>query len=193
MTFLWFLNLKTTLCTAAAATAKSPQSCLTLCDPIDGNPSGSPVPGILQARTLEWVAISFSSAWKGKWKWSHLVVSDSATPWTTAYQAPLSMGFSRREYWSGVPLPSLTPCTRSAKYLKHELFAKYLLLLLFSHSVMSDSLQLHGLQHTRLPCPSVSPRVCPLSQWCHPTISSSVTPTPLCPQSFPASGSLPIC
>ena len=90
-----------------AAAAKSPQSCPTLCDPTDGSPSGSPVPGILQARTLEWVAISFSNAWK----WNVKVKSLSrvrllATPWTAAYQAPLSMGFSRQEYWSGVPLPS---------------------------------------------------------------------------------------
>ena len=82
-------------------TAKSRQSCPTLCDPIDGSPPGSSVPGILQARTLEWVAISFSSA--QKWKWSRSVVSDSATPWTAAHQAPLSMGFPRQEYWSGVP------------------------------------------------------------------------------------------
>ena len=59
------------------ATAKSRQSCLTLCDPIDSSPPGSPVPGTLQARTLEWVAISFSNAWSEKWKWSHSVVSDS--------------------------------------------------------------------------------------------------------------------
>ena len=62
---------------AAAAAAKSLQSCPTLCDSIDGSPPGSPVPGILQARTLEWVAISFSNAWKWKWKWSHSVMSDS--------------------------------------------------------------------------------------------------------------------
>ena len=78
-----------------------------LCDPIDGSPPGSPIPGILQARTLEWDAISFSNA--GKWKvkvklLSHLWLL--ATPWTAAYQAPPSMGFSRQEYWSGVPLPS---------------------------------------------------------------------------------------
>ena len=65
---------------AAATAAKLLQSCLTLCDPIDGGPPGSPVPGILQARTLEWVAISFSSAWKGKWKWSRSVMSDSSRP-----------------------------------------------------------------------------------------------------------------
>ena len=92
---------------AATATAKSLQSCPTLCDPIDGSPTGSPVPGILQARTLEWVAISFSSAWKWKVKGKSLSrVWLVATPWTAAFQAPLSMGFSRQEYWSGVPLPS---------------------------------------------------------------------------------------
>ena len=91
----------------AAAAAKSLQSCLTLCDPIDGSPPGSPVPGILQARTLEWVAISFSNAWKWKVKVKSLShVWFLATPWTAAYQAPPSMGFSRQEYWSGVPLPS---------------------------------------------------------------------------------------
>ena len=88
--------------------AKSLQSCPTLCDPIDGSPPGSPVPGILQARTLEWVAISFSNAWKWKVKGKSLSrVQLLATPWTAAYQAPPSMGFSRQEYWSGVPLPSL--------------------------------------------------------------------------------------
>ena len=84
------------------------QSCLTLCDPIDGSPPGSPIPGILQARTLEWVAISSSNAWKWKVKLKSLSrVWLFTTPWTAAYQAPLSMGFSRQEYWSGVPLPSL--------------------------------------------------------------------------------------
>ena len=89
------------------ATAKSLQSCPTLCDPIDGSPPGFPVPGILQARTLEWVAMSFSNAWKWKVKVKPLSrVRPSATPWTAAYQAPSSVGFSRQEYWSGVPLPS---------------------------------------------------------------------------------------
>ena len=92
---------------AAAAAAKSLQSCPTLCDPIDGSPPGSPAPGILQARTLDWVAISFSNAWKWKVKVKPLsCVRLLATPWTAAYQAPPSMGFSRQEYWSGVPLPS---------------------------------------------------------------------------------------
>ena len=117
---LWTLATTSTEYAAAAAAAKSLQSCptlcdprdgsppdTTLCDPRDGSPPGSPVPGILPARTLEWVAISFSNA--GKWKvkvksLSHIRLL--ATPWTAAYQAPLSMGFSRQEYWSGLPLPS---------------------------------------------------------------------------------------
>ena len=94
--------------TAAAATAaKSLQSCPTLCDPIDASPLGSSVPGILQARILEWAAISFSNAWKWKVKVKSLSHAQLlATPWTAAHQAPSSMGFSRQEYWSGVPLPS---------------------------------------------------------------------------------------
>ena len=89
------------------AAAKSLQSCPTLCYSIDGSPPGSPVPGSLHARTLEWVAISFSKAWKWKVKVkSHSCVQLFATSWTAAYQASPSMGFSRQEYWSGVPLPS---------------------------------------------------------------------------------------
>ena len=92
----------------AAAAAKSLQSCPTLCNPIDGSPLGSPIPGILQARTLEWVSIYFSSVWKWKVKVKSLShVWLFTTPWTAAYQAPPSMEFSRQEYWSGVPLPSL--------------------------------------------------------------------------------------
>ena len=116
--------------TCAAAAAKSLQSCPTLCNPIDGSPPGSPIPGILQARTLEWVAISFSrgsSQPRDRTQVSCIVsktlyhlshhgspkvkslsrVRLFATPWTVAHQAPPSMGFSRREYWSGVPFPSL--------------------------------------------------------------------------------------
>ena len=94
---------------AAAAAAKLLQSCPTLCNPIDGSPPGSPVPGILQAKTLEWVAISFSNAWN----WKVKVKSLSrfwllATPWTADYQASPSMGFSRQEYCSGLPLSSPT-------------------------------------------------------------------------------------
>ena len=97
------------LSAAAATAAKSLQSCLTLCDPIDGSQPGSLVPGILQARTLEWVAISFSIAWKWKVKVKSLSrVWLLATPWTAAYQAPPSVGFSRQEYWIRVPLPSPT-------------------------------------------------------------------------------------
>ena len=100
---------------SAVAAAKSLQSCPTLCDPIDSSPPGSPVPGILQARTLEWVAISFSNAWKWKVKVNSLSrVWLLTTPWTEAYQAPLSMGFSRQEYCSGVPLPS--PYMQSTSY-----------------------------------------------------------------------------
>ena len=92
---------------AAAAAAKSLQLCPTLCDPRDGSPRGSLVPGILQARVLEWVAIAFSNAWKWKVKVKSLSrVRLLATPWTAADQAPPSMGFSRQEYWSGLPLPS---------------------------------------------------------------------------------------
>ena len=107
------------------AAAKSLQSCPTLCSSIDGSPPGSSVPGILQARTLEWVAISFSNAWK--WKVKVKSLSRAAllvTPWTAAYQAPLSMGFSRREYWSRVPLPSPEgraehPSKAAFSYLSH--------------------------------------------------------------------------
>ena len=107
----------TFICTAAAA-AKSLQSCPTLWDSIDGNPPGSAVPGILQARTLEWVAISFSSAWKWKVKVKSLShVWLLATPWTAAHQTPPSMGFARQEYWSGVPLPSLLYALGNQKIL----------------------------------------------------------------------------
>ena len=118
---------------AAAAAAKSFQSCPTLCDPKDGSPPGSPVPGILQARTLEWVAIAFSNAWKWKVKVKSLsCVRLLATPWTAAYQAPLSVEFSRQEYWSGLPFPSpgifltqgsnpgLPHCRQTLYHLSHQ-------------------------------------------------------------------------
>ena len=113
-----------------SAAAKSFQSCPTLCDPIDGSPPGSPVPRILQARTLKWVAISFSSA--GKWKVKVKSLSRVrllATPWTAAYQAPPSMGFSRQEYWSGVPLPSPYMQSTSCEilgWMKHRLESRLL-------------------------------------------------------------------
>ena len=119
-----------------AAAAKSLQSWLTLCDPIDGSPPGFPIPGILQARTLEWVAISFSNAgkWKGKVK-SLSRVRLFATPWTAAHQASPSLGFSRQEHWSGLPFPS--PMHESEKWK-------------WSRSVESNPQRLHGLQLSRL-------------------------------------------
>ena len=89
---------------------------------MDCSPPGSPIPGIPQARTLEWVAISFSNAWKRKVKvksLSHVQLLE--TPWTAAYQAPPSMGFSRWEYWSGVPLPSPERFARVCHNKHHRL------------------------------------------------------------------------
>ena len=124
------------LCAAAAAAAKSLQSYPTLCDPIDGSPPGSLVPGILQARTLEWVAICFSNAWKWKVKVKAFSrVRPSVTPWTAVYQAPPSLGFSRQEHWSELPFPS--PMHESQKWK-------------WSRSVMSHSSQPLGLQPTSL-------------------------------------------
>ena len=109
----------------AAAAAKSLQLCPTLCDPIDGSPPGSPIPGILQARTLEWVAISLSKAWKWKVKVKSLSrVRLLATPWTAAYQAPPPMGFSRQKYWSGVPLPSPADGYWSHEIRRHLLLGR---------------------------------------------------------------------
>ena len=103
--FAWHVTLVSLI--FLKRSAKSLQPCLTLCDPIDGSPPGPAIPGIFQARTLEWVAISSSNAWKWKVKVKSLSrVRLLATPWTAAYQAPPSMGFSRQEFWSGVPLPS---------------------------------------------------------------------------------------
>ena len=128
----------------SVAAAKSLQSCPTLCDPIDGSPPGSSVPGILQARTLEWGAISFSNAWKWKVKVKSLSRAQlCATPWTAAHQAPPSMEFPRQEYWSGVPLPSLLALKTLASSQKelsvtlHQVFSSHLhkpLGLLFSSS-----------------------------------------------------------
>ena len=112
------------------AAAKSLQSCQTLCNPIDGSPPGSPVSGILKARKLEWVAISFSDTQKGKVKEKSLsCVWLLATPWIVAHQAPPSMGFSRQEYWSGVPLPSppIIPGKLLLEKKKAMLFSYFLL------------------------------------------------------------------
>ena len=150
---------------AAAAAANSLQSCLTLCDPIDSSPPGSAVPGILQARTLEWVAISFSNAWKWKVRVKSLShVWLLATPWTATHQAPPSMGFSRQECWSGLPLPSLKhealkdQCFGGTEWLDVSCGCPFLMISFFplsdmtfamylwacesvSRSVMSDSLR----------------------------------------------------
>ena len=108
--------------------AKLLQSCPTLCNPVDGSPPGFPIPGILQARTLEWVAIAFSSAWKWKVKVKSLShVWLLATPWAAAYQAPPSMGFSRQEYWSGVPLPCTYPTSSQYRDLSEPNFDHCLL------------------------------------------------------------------
>ena len=124
---------------AAAAAAKSLQSWPTLCDPRDGSPPGSPVPGILQARTLEWVAISFFNAWKWKVKVKSLSrVQLLETPWTAAYQAPPSMGFSRQEYWSGVPLPS--PICMCHVHI-------YMYIYVYSNSPMYANVHLHVWSH----------------------------------------------
>ena len=131
------------------------------------------------------------------------------TLWTVSCQAPQSVGFPRQEYWNGLPFPSpgdlpdpgirleslTSPVlvggffTTSATW---EAPVNYISSVQFSCSVVSNSLQPHGLQHARLPCPSPTPKVCSnscqSSQWCHPTISSSVLFSS-CLQSFPASGS----
>ena len=104
----WLLKIKIRISelVAAAAAAKSLQLCPILCNPIDCLLPGFSVPGILQTRTLEWVAISFSNAWKWKVKVKSLShVWLLATSWTAVYQAPPSMGLSRQEYWSGMQLP----------------------------------------------------------------------------------------
>ena len=114
-----------------AAAAKSLQSCPTLCDPRDSSPPGFPFPGILQARTLEWVAISFSNEWKWKVKVKVLsLVRLLATPWTAAYRAPLPRGFSRQEDWSGVPLNTayhMVKCGQGADGIPTTVFCCFLL------------------------------------------------------------------
>ena len=108
----------------AAVAAKSLQSCPTLYDPIDGSPPGSPVPGMLQARTLEWVAISFSNAWKRKVKGKSLsYVRLFGTPWTAAYQAPPSMAFARQEYWSGGAIAFSYLSTNSLPVLQVQIYS----------------------------------------------------------------------
>ena len=129
-----------------------------------------------------------------------------ATLWTIAHQAPLSMIFARQTYWSRLPWlppghlpgPGIEPASLTSPALAGRFFTTSTTweaqhYSQFSHSVVSDSLRPHELQHARPPCLSptlgVHPNPCPLSQWCHPTISSSVVPFSSCLQSFPASGS----
>ena len=119
---------------SSAAAAKSLQLCPTLCDPIDSSPPGSPVPGILQARTLEWVAIFFSNAWKWKVKGKSLShVRLLATPWAATYQAPPSMGFSRQECWSGLQSPSLLHQLLSFNPLQSDIYFQQFVLNYFLH------------------------------------------------------------
>ena len=133
--------------------------CLTLCDPIDGSPPGSPIPGILQARTLEWVAISFSNAWKWKAKIKLLsCVWSLATPWTAAYQAPPSMGLPRQEYWSGLPSPG------------H--FNKYFVIFPMMNQTMND----HSLNKILLG----KNAFCPVVEDC-PSLEPTCLLTPPCP------------
>ena len=160
-------------CMKVKSESEVAQSCPTPSDHMDCSLPGSSAHGIFQARVLEWVAISFSNAWKWKVKVKSLsCVRLLATTWTAAHQGPPSMGFSRHEYWRGVSLPSP-----------------------FRGSAMSNSLQSHGLQYRRLPCPSPTPEACSnscsSSRWCNPTISTFVIPFS-CLQSFPASGSFPM-
>ena len=140
-------SMSSNLLLILAAAAKSLQSCPTLCDPLDGSPPGSPLPGILQARTLEWAAISLSDVWKWKVKAKLLsCVQLYATPWTEAYQAPLSMRFSRQEYWSGVPLPSpwfLLVCIYSFISVI-VFFTSSWLFFLFSNSVKLHTMSIHS-------------------------------------------------
>ena len=108
LTMCYVLALAGCVCVCVRVRVKLLRSQLTLCNPMDCSPPGSSVHGVLQARTLEWVAISFCNAWKWKVKVKSLsCVRLFSTPWTAAYQVPPSMGFSRQEYWSGMPLPSL--------------------------------------------------------------------------------------
>ena len=142
------------------AAAKSLQSCPTLCNPIDGSLPGSAVPGVLQARTLEWVAISFSNAWEWKVKVKSLSrVRLFAIPWTAAYQAPPSMGFSKQGYWSEVPLPSPHLILTLSKRVPHFTLS-LLLFFTFPHSTITPSLNILALP-IRIHFPPFHPALCP--------------------------------
>ena len=118
------------------------------------------------------------------------------TPETAAHQTPPSLGFSRQEHWSGLPFLLHLSQVKTIIHLWSIKYSISKTSVQFSRSVMSDFFWPCELQHSRPPCPSPTPGVytnpCPLNQWCHPTISSSVIPFSSCPQSFPASGSFPM-
>ena len=138
-----YLSLSHSSCDELSAAAKSLQLCPTQCDPIDGSPPGSPVPGILQARTLEWAAISFPNAWTWKVKLKTLShVRLFSIPRTAAHQAPPSMGLSRQEYWSGVPLRS--PDYLSSLILTHFAMIKTIWITLWLTLNTSDDLGIRG-------------------------------------------------
>ena len=203
-----------------AQAAKSFQSCPTLCNPIDGSPPASPIPGILQARTLEWVAIAFSSAWKWKVKVKSLSrVRLLATPWTAAYQAPLSMGFSRQEYWSRVPLPSprkqgerrvnnfwqITFFEQMIRWESRPWKTVAFIVLLYIGSLyfficcsvtkscptLCDPMDSSQAFLSFIICWSLF-KLTSIDWWCYLTISPSVAPLSPCPQSFPASELFPM-
>ena len=162
-------------------------SCVWPWDPIDGSPPGSPIPGILQARTLEGVAIFFSNAWKWKVKTKSLSRVWHSRPHGLQPTRLLHpWDFPGKSTGVGCHCLLLRTCELNIKCFQF-------ISVQFSHSVVFDSLWPHGLQHNRLPCPSPTPRArsnsCPSSQWCHLTILSSVVPFSSCLQSFPASGS----
>ena len=196
------------------------QSCPTLCDTMDCSLPGSSTHGILQTRTLEWVAISFSRrpSWPRDWTRVSHIVGRRFTIWATRKVlnrlvivniTSRSKPFTHedQEYRRPCILNQMDTFNNLKVWLTRELWKNktqnfhlrpqfqrdqcFFSLLLFSCSVMPKSLWPHEPQHTRLPRPSVSPGVfsnsCPLSRYCHPTITSSVAPFSFCLQSFPAS------
>ena len=163
-------------CMKVKSESEVAQLCPTLSDPKDCSLPGSSAHGIFQARVLEWVAIAFSGNTWGDLKFKHQV-----SPWRTVSQQVLKNNNKQKQ--------------RTLGKRENQISRVATLLLAcdsvqFSHSV---TLWPHGLQHTRPPCPSPTPGAysnsCPLSRWCHPTISSSIVPFSSCLQSFPASGS----
>ena len=145
--------------------AKLLQSCPTLCDPREGSPPGSPVPGILQARTLEWVAISFSNVWKWKVKVKSLSpVRLLATPWTAAYQAPPSMGFSRQEYCLLNTVPDGTSIRLYSVIISPRDFSPcYLWHLMASPASTTQTAQSHLILRVSSSCLCYAPIPLPLS------------------------------